>query len=929
MGFPEQDGRTDGPLRQRVHGPAGRAVSDPPGLPRRDLPGLDRAWSRVVVAPDAEGMPRHWHLLDTGPLLQERGEEVVGTLLCVHGNPTWSYLWRRVLAQAPPGWRVVAVDQLGMGWSERTAEPRTLAQRVDDLDHLTDALGLTGAGPLAVLAHDWGGPVSLGWALRHTSDLAGVVLTNTAVHQPAEFAPPAVIRLARAPWLLAQVCRRTPAFVRATTALSVPPLPAPVREAFAAPYRTPGRRAAVADFVADIPFEADHPSRATLDAVADGLSALADVPALLVWGPRDPVFGQRYLDDLATRLPHADVQRYAGASHLVLEDRPEGIDVVWRWLRENVATGSGRPAAVGSAGHPEEPAESSRSLSDDVPRVAVRVDTSAPDSPAVVELRGGRRSVTFGELDRLVDDVARGLLARGVVPGDRVAVLVPPGIELTTLVYALWRIGAVVVIADAGLGLGRLGSSLRSAGPRHVVGIGRALRLADVTRVPGQRLRVEPGGDELARLAEEGRGASPALPDPDEVGGDADGAVLFTSGATGPPKGVVYTRDRLGAQVALLRDTFGLGRGERLVAAFAPFALYGPALGLTGVVPDMDVTAPQTLTAAGLAEAVTAVDATVVFAAPAALRNVVATAEGLDERGRTALAGPRLVLSAGAPVPVDLLRRVRELLTHASTHTPYGMTEALPVATLDPVEELGAGGPGSTDAAQDGVCVGRPLERVEVGVAPLDAHGIPAEELVTTPGAVGEIVVRGPHVKDRYDRLWTTQRASERPVGWHRTGDVGHLDEHGRLWVEGRLAHVISTPDGPVPPYAVEARVRALPDVADAAVVGVGPEGTQQLVVVLVPTERGGAVARLTGAPRGQARLAPGATADAVRRVAGVPVAAVLVRDWLPVDVRHASKVDRGALARWADGVLHGRTVRGRVAALLPGPAHAPMTRSR
>ncbi len=908
-------------LDQRVHGPAGRAVQDPPGLPARELPGLDRAWSRVVVAPDAEGTPRRWHVLDTGPLLRERGERVAATLLCVHGNPTWSYLWRRVVAQAPPGWRVVAVDQLGMGWSERTAEPRTLAQRVDDLDGLAAALDLHGAGPVALLAHDWGGPVGLGWALRHVPDLLGVVLTNTAVHQPAESAPPAVIRLARAPGLLAQVCRRTPLFVRATTALSVPPLPRRVRDAFAAPYGTPGRRAAVADFVADIPFEEDHPSRAALDAVAEGLEALADVPALLVWGPRDPVFGQRYLDDLVRRLPHADVQRYPGASHLVLEDRPEGVGVVWRWLQQlSGGVQSVRPVGVGSGAARGATATAASSARQDAPRVDVRVDVTRPDEPAVVEMGAGRRTVTFAELDRRVDDVARGLLHRGVRTGDRVAVLVPPGIELTTLVYALWRLGAVVVVADAGLGLGRLGAALRSAGPRRVVGIRRALALAALTRVPGRRLRVEPGGAELDALAEEGRTAYPGLPDPADLAGEADGAVLFTSGATGPPKGVVYTRDRLGAQVALLRDTFGLGPGDSLVAAFAPFALYGPALGLTSVVPDMDVTAPHTLTAAALADAVMAVDATTVFAAPAALRNVVATADGLDVGRSTVLTRPRLVLSAGAPVPTALLRQVREILPHAQTQTPYGMTEALPVATHDPT---------SLEETDDpGVCVGTPVPGTDVGIAPLDRSGTPAEDLVSDAGVLGEIVVRGPHVKDRYDRLWTYQQASDRPRGWHRTGDVGHLDAEGRLWVEGRLAHVLTTPPGPVTPYAVEERLRAsATPLADVAVVGVGPAGTQQVVVVVVPPGRGGPAARLTGSPGGSAVLAPPAVAGAVRAAAGVPVAAVLVRDWLPVDVRHASKVDRSELARWAEGVLHGRPLRERLTDGLRD--RAPRTRSR
>lgn len=854
-----------------------------------DLPGVDPAWSRRVRVTDstaADGTAYDWHVLDNGPALAARGEEVVGTVLCVHGNPTWSYLWRRVLAQAPPGWRVVAVDQLGMGWSDRTPRPRTLGQRVADLTDLTAALEVT--GPVVTLAHDWGGPVSLGWALAHRDRLAAVVLTNTAVHQPDSQPRPLAIRLARSAPLLDLVCRRTPAFVRATTATCLPPLPKPVREAFASPYARAAQRQAVADFVADIPFEPGHPSHPALTAIAQGVRGL-DVPALMVWGTSDPVFSQRYLEDLADRLPHADVQVYPGASHLVLEDRPEGVGVVWAWIAAHV-DGVEAPEVL-----------------PDAARVPVAVDTRDPHAPAIVELGAGAASISRAGLAGRVESVAAALHRRGVRPGDRVAVLVPPGIDLTTVVYAVWRLGAVVVVADAGLGLRRLGAALRGAGPDHVVGIRRALALVRATRVPGTRTSAEPA--DVEALAAAGSRGEPAPPVPEDP--HADGAVLFTSGATGPPKGVVYTRAQLGAQVALLRDTFDLHPGERFVAAFAPFALYGPALGLTSAVPDMDVTAPHTLTAAALADAVEAVDATVVFASPAALRNVVATAGELTGAQRVVLGRPRLVLSAGAPVPTALLDQVRGLLTSAQTHTPYGMTEALPVATIDPTTVTGTG---------EGVCVGPPVPGVQVRLAPLAADGTPSQELVDTPGVLGEIVVRGPHVKQRYDRRWAAQQASARPAGWHRTGDVGQLDDKGRLWVGGRWVHLLTTPEGPLAPYAVEHRVAALPGVADAAVVGVGPQGAQQVVAVVVPETRLG---------RRAAALAHPELARAVRERAGVPVAAVLLRDWLPVDIRHASKVDRTAVARWAEALLHPAGAVSQARRVVSRVGAAPSTRSR
>jgi pimeloyl-ACP methyl ester carboxylesterase len=234
-------------------------VRAPTSLPD-GLPGLDPAWSRQLTVADSTGTKHEWHVLDNGVT------DPVGTLLCVHGNPTWSYLWRRLLAAAPPGWRVVAPDHLGMGFSERLPGPRPLAQRVADLGDLTAALGIT--GPVVTVGHDWGGVLSLGWALEHRDQLRGVVLGNTAVAMPAGDLGPALIRLAHAPGVRATVTVGTPVFVRATTALSWPPLPADVRNAFAAPYGSPSRRRSVGDFVADIPFSPGHPSRAAQEAIA-------------------------------------------------------------------------------------------------------------------------------------------------------------------------------------------------------------------------------------------------------------------------------------------------------------------------------------------------------------------------------------------------------------------------------------------------------------------------------------------------------------------------------------------------------------------------------------------------------------------------------------------------------------------------------------
>ncbi|KRD41747.1 hydrolase [Cellulomonas sp. Root930] len=834
--------------------------------------GIDPRWSRVVQVGS-----RSWHLLDNGPSL-DAGP--VGTLLCVHGNPTWSFLWRRLVAagaRSERPWRVIAVDQLEMGFSERTGEQHRLADRVAELGALTDELGL--AGPVVTVGHDWGGVVSLGWALDHPDLLAGVVLTNTAVHQGAEDPLPAALRVATAPGVLPVGTVTTPAFLETTLALAHPRLEAPVADAFRAPYRTAERRAGIGGFVADIPAGPDHPSRPELDRIGEGVRSL-DVPALLLWGPRDPVFSARYLRDLRARLPHADVHRFEGAGHLVVEDA-DVAGAVLRWLdaRDDPA-----PTTA--------PLEPFRALG------ATLVERAADQGTALIELAGPRsRRVTWAALAARTDQLARGLAASGVRPGDRVALLVPPGADLTAVLYACLRLGAVVVVADAGLGVQGLTRAVRAAEPSVVIGIERALVAARwlrwaptlVSAGPlragvAKALGVSTSLDALAAL---GRESTVDLPWPDA---DADAAILFTSGSTGPAKGVAYTHRRLAAMRDVVARTYGIGPDSPLVAAFAPFVLLGPALGATSASPDMDVTAPGTLTARALAEAVRAIDASVVFASPAALRSVVRSADGSELAD---LAGVRLFLSAGAPVGVDLLEAAAALMPGAEAHTPYGMTEALVVAdiSLDELRTVGAG---------DGVCVGRPVPGVRVAVSALDADGEPTGAPAHVAGVTGEVLVGAAHVKERYDGLWLTQQESARDAGWHRTGDVGHLDDDGRLWIEGRLAHVLVTADGVRTPVGLEQRAQGVAGVVSAAVVGVGPRGAQQVVVVVQPEvfSHGPVVAEpeLAAAVRGA--------------LVGTDVAAVLVVEQLPTDVRHNSKIDRSRVAAWAERVLSGDRAR-------------------
>ena len=882
----------------------------PPGAP--DLPdagtwrrwGIEPAWSRLLDVADGAGGTHRWHALDTGPPGPPgppgpggAGASVpaatpAATVVCVHGNPTWAYAWKSFLARFAGRRRVVAVDQLSMGYSERVGA-RRYAERVGDLGRVVEALEIDAGAPLVLAAHDWGGAIAMGWAVEHPGRVAGMVLCNTGIAVPDGRGAPAIIRLAAsAPWR-DLVCRRTSAFVEGTVRLAGARIDRTDREAFRAPYRRAEHRRAIEAFVGDVPLRPDHPSAAALEAVA---ARLGDVtaPVLLAWGARDIVFDDDFAADLAGRFPHARLERFAGANHLVMAEA-DVAGAVEAWLADALApktgTGTGpdvgRPDAAPAASSPAPaaapPGGVPGSLFDALERRRDSADVAVSDGAS------GER-IDFASFVARVDAVAGALAGRGLRPGDRVAMLVPPGIDLIVAVYGVWRAGGVTVIADRGLGLRGLGAAIRSARPTWAIG-------SRAARVVGAAMRWAPRARrvDVAELMREAGVDAPTAAVAHRPGPDDEMAILFTSGATGPAKGVRYRHRQLAAQRDALAATYGIAGEDRLVAAFAPFALYGPALGVPTALADADVTKPGTLTARALDDACRAVGATLVFASPAALANVVATAPAsgaLDGLGAV-----RLVFSAGAPVPSEILRAVAALAPKARLHTPYGMTEALPVADVDlaaiDAAEAGEAAAGGTG----GVCVGHPVRGAEVRVAPLGFDALRGVPEPVPIGATGEILVRAAWVSEGYLGRWRTERLARPGDGWHRTGDVGHLDAGGRLWVEGRSVHVIDTADGPLTSVPIERAVeRALVPVAKAragrvAAVGVGPAGCAQLVLVLEGDADG---------------LADAPTSAAARAAAARPVAAVLSVAEMPVDIRHNAKIDRAALARWASALLAG-----------------------
>lgn len=540
--------------------------------------------------------------------------------------------------------------------------------------------------------------------------------------------------------------------------------------------------------------------------------------------------------------------------------------------------------------------------------VAARLTAVAQQMPgavAVVETRGRTRQgqrryrqITFAELDADSDRIAQGLRQMGVTPGTRLALLVRPGIDFITAVFALFKAGVVIILIDPGMGRWNLVRCLRDAEPQGFVALPavQALRLLLRRQFPSAEYNVTVGrrwfwgGPTLADL----RRADRVTQTPSTKATDP-AAIIFTTGSTGPPKGVLYSHGNFDTQVEEIRDFYGIQPREVDVAAFPLFGLFNCALGVTAVIPDMDPSRPARVDPRMIVEIARDWKATQAFGSPAVWNRVGRYCQEQGIRLETV----RRVLSSGAPVSVEVLQMMKASIHPAGDmHTPYGATESLPVASIAASEVL------AETAAQTrlgaGVCVGRRFARIQWKVIRIVEGPIRSlDEIEELPaGEIGELIVQGPVVTRRYVTRTEANATGKIPDGtsiWHRLGDAGYLDAQDRFWFCGRVAHRVLTAAGPLYTIRCEAIFNQHPDIFRSALVGVGPVGQQRPVMILEP--------RKGRWPRDEA--AQNRLLTEVRQLGQASPLTATIDDLLlhpafPVDIRHNAKIFREKLAVWA-----------------------------
>ncbi len=521
---------------------------------------------------------------------------------------------------------------------------------------------------------------------------------------------------------------------------------------------------------------------------------------------------------------------------------------------------------------------------------------------ALVEASTGH-SLSFKELNNRADSFAGILNKGGIRAGDRVMLMVKPSADFICLTFALFKIGAPVILIDPGMGYKNLLRCIEGVKPEFLIGIPKALlfRLFFPKVFKSIKKSFCCGcsfgilGPDITKKNDSIVSQYPVYnPSRTDLA-----AIIFTTGSTGPPKGVRYEHSIFYAQLRLIRDYYKIGPGETDQPAFPLFALFSTALGAKAVIPDMDCTKPAQVNPEKFIRSIRKYGVSYSFGSPA-IWNVISKYCKKDDNSLKTL---KMVLMAGAPVSGDLLERMYDLLPDAAEiHTPYGATESLPIVSIEGKEITERTWKLSKKGR--GICVGRSLPGVEIKIVTISDSIISEIGFTSFLGTdeIGEIIVRGDVVTRSYENNEKENLMAKISDGnsfWHRMGDTGYLDSEKRLWFCGRRAHRVEDTKLKKTYYSIpcESVFNGHDAVYRSALVGVYSLKIQSKIpVIILEPEKGTDISEeqlITEAKQ------LGAESQLTRDIKHY-----LTYPDFPVDIRHNAKIFREKLAVWAETQL-------------------------
>lgn len=527
--------------------------------------------------------------------------------------------------------------------------------------------------------------------------------------------------------------------------------------------------------------------------------------------------------------------------------------------------------------------------------ITQRLQSIAHDHPSKVALLDAasphpKNSYSFKEVWLGSNLIAADLIQKGVGKSDRVLMMIKPSFEFVATVFALFQIGALPVFVDPGMPKKLLWKTLQNCKADILIGIPTVVLLFKMRILPQSNLRLKISSQQISRLIRHSMAQKlgPLVP-LQQVKLNEPAAILYTSGGTGLPKGVIYTQGIFLQQVGALESAFNFKAGQIELAGFPLFSMLTLLLGMKSVLPPMNTSKPAKAPAKKLIKAILSHQVETISGSPAIWLRVTETAIKEDIQ----LTCVKQVLMFGAPIRESWLKSCAKVFPNAKIYTPYGATECLPVALIDHLTLLSKF-EGSANKGK-GTCIGLPVPGTHIKIIqPLPNTQTPkwAEVDELKPFEVGEILVHSTCVTPGYaDNLSATKYSKiydPQNKNWHRMGDMGYKDQDGYLWFCGRVSHAL----GHLYPIMSEGIFQKHPEVKRAALINLSKQAQRQVPAIAIELKRSFYL------PGMKAKILQELNSIRQSTLSLKSIQKIHICKSMPVDGRHNIKIDRIRLGK-------------------------------